>query len=1052
MRNILKIGLTVLLAMAGIASAANYGVFAGLNQYNSSYVDSSSWLDGCVPDAMHVYTNATQRGSWTAGNSQVLTNALGTRTRIRQAISNYAATAVSGDTFLYFHSSHGGNNASDNYTNYTKSVYLCAYDADYSDTLLAQDLAKFATGVKVVVMVDACHSGGLFQSRAVGTRVQAAATPGTWDLAASVTEIMKADRAAKIARGVKGVDKLISASEIGWVTAANYDQYSWDDTDGGAFTTAAIAGWTNGTCDNATYGNQDGYATFYELWNYAKDIAIGYPGEIDPDDGTSYATDAQAYNTNVLKSIVAGIAGDGPVADQPPTIALNPAGTNKTAAFDVPLSFTVTATDGDGLAVSLSASGLPSGATVPATNGTGSVATTFNWTPAEAQVGVHQFSFSATDDDGTTTLGVKVTVTDGSTTADLLISEYVEGTSNNKAVEIFNGTGASVDLAAGSYAVRLYANGTNAPSATINLTGTLANGDVYVVANPSANATILAQADQTSGSLSFNGNDPVTLAKGGVDLDVVGTIGVNVTNLIDVTKVRLSSVSAGNTTYTPAEWTDNAVDTLSYLGSHDFGGGGATTSAPAFNALGGQNAAVGKASSFTVSATGNPAPTLALRGTTASAGYSFTAGTGQLSYTPPEADLGDRTFTFTASNVAGVATQTVSVTVAANTDLLAPVVQAASGIQASQFSANWLAAANATGYRLDVATNSAFRHTMGKRTATLAAGDLVIVTVNTDTNLTMQEGFDAVPLVDLDVGTVISFTDNGWSNGVWRTTEGTITYTAPGAITAGTVLSYRSANENGFVKSGSFDLSAAGDTILAYQGPTNSPTFLYGAGWAMATPWIAASTNANNSGIPAGLSTETYTIVSCGTSDNYQYSAANGTSGSPGTLLQWVANAGNWTSDNDAPFAKFTPDFTVGVVEQYNDFVPGYENRDVGNFTTCAVTGLTEGVTYYYRVKAYNVSSNSPFSGTTSVVTSASSTPEPQPIVIGHGPGGGATSMSVQIPATIGVTYQLEYTTNLLAQPPAWLSAATTEATTATVTLEDADPDDAQRYYRIVKP
>ena len=60
--------------------------------------------------------------------------------------------------------------------------------------------------------------------------------------------------------------------------------------------------------------------------------------------------------------------------------------------------------------------------------------------------------------------------------------------------------------------------------------------------------------------------------------------------------------------------------------------------------------------------------------------------------------------------------------------------------------------------------------------------------------------------------------------------------------------------------------------------------------------------------------------------------------------------------------------------------------------------------------------------------------------------------MSVQIPATIGVTYRLEYTTNLLAQPPAWLSAATTNATAATVTLDDANPIDGQRYYRIVKP
>ncbi len=1050
MKKILWIGLVGFLALAAGASATNYGVFVGLNTYNTSYVPSDNWLDGCVPDAMHVYTNATQRGDWTAGNSQILTNALGTRTRIRQAISNCAATAVSGDVFLYFHSSHGGNNASDNYTNYTKSVYLCAYDDDYADTELAADLAKFATGVKVVVMVDACFSGGLFQSSLKGTRTLKPVVPGTWDLAASVTKIMETDRAAKLARGMKDVDKLISASEIGWVTAADYWQYSWDaeDGDGGEFTEAAIKGWTNGLCDNVTYGNQDGYATFYELWNYAKDIAVGYPGEYDPYDGTSYETDAMAYNTNVLKSVIAGIAGDGPVADQPPTIVLNPAGTNKTVAFDNPLSFTVTATDADGLAVSLSASGLPSGATAPSANGTGTASTTFNWTPAEAQIGVHQFSFSATDDDGTTTVGVKVTVTDGSTTADLLISEYIEGLSNNKAVEIFNGTGADVDLAAGSYAVRIYANGTNVPSATINLSGTLANGDVFVVANPSANATILAQTDLTSGSLTHNGNDAVTLAKNGTDIDVIGTIGVNVTNLNDVTKVRLSSVSAGNTTYTPSEWTDYAVDTTDYLGSHEFGGGGTTTSAPAFNALGGQSATVGQASSFTVSATGYPTPTLALQGTTASAGYSFTAGTGLLAYTPPEADLGAQTFTFTASNAAGVDTQVVSVTVSASTELLAPVVQEASGIQATQFNANWLAAANATGYRLDVATNSAFRHTMGRRTATLAAGDLVIVTADADAT----EGFDAVPLVDLDAGTVIYFTDNGWTNGTWRGNEGTITYTAPGAIAAGTVLSYRSVNENGFVKSGSFDLSASGDTILAYQGSSNSPSFLYGIGWAMATPWVeSGAITANNSMIPAGLSTSTYTLVSCGSSDNYQYDAANGTSGSPGTLLQWVANAGNWTSDDAAPFAKFTPDFTVGVVEQVDDFVPGYENLDVGNATTCAVTGLTEGVTYYYRVKAYNVSSNSPYSETTSVVTAASSTPAPEPIAIDHGPSGGAT-MSVQIPSTPGVTYRLEYTTDLLAQPPVWWTAASTDAVDATVVLEDADPADDHRFYRIVMP
>src|SRR5690349_21862674 len=42
---------------------------------------------------------------------------------------------------------------------------------------------------------------------------------------------------------------------------------------------------------------------------------------------------------------------------------------------------------------------------------------------------------------------------------DLMISEYVEGTSNSKAVEIWNGTGASIDLTVGDYNLQLFVNG-----------------------------------------------------------------------------------------------------------------------------------------------------------------------------------------------------------------------------------------------------------------------------------------------------------------------------------------------------------------------------------------------------------------------------------------------------------------------------------------------------------------------------------------------------------------------------------------------------------------
>ncbi len=119
--------------------------------------------------------------------------------------------------------------------------------------------------------------------------------------------------------------------------------------------------------------------------------------------------------------------------------------------------------------------------------------------------------------------GLKVAQAQSS--AELFFSEYIEGSSNNKALEIFNGTGAAVDLAAGGYNVQMFFNGSTSAGLTINLTGTVADGDVYVVAQSSANATILAQADQTNGAGWFNGDDAVVLRKGTSVVDAIGQIG-----------------------------------------------------------------------------------------------------------------------------------------------------------------------------------------------------------------------------------------------------------------------------------------------------------------------------------------------------------------------------------------------------------------------------------------------------------------------------------------------------------------------------------------------
>ncbi len=113
---------------------------------------------------------------------------------------------------------------------------------------------------------------------------------------------------------------------------------------------------------------------------------------------------------------------------------------------------------------------------------------------------------------GLGTHSVTCGVTDG-----LIISEYVEGSSFNKALEVYNGTGAPVNLGAANVTVQIYFNGSTTVGRTIGLSGTIADGEVFVLANPSADSAILAVTDQTSSSVLWNGNDAITLNIGGKD-------------------------------------------------------------------------------------------------------------------------------------------------------------------------------------------------------------------------------------------------------------------------------------------------------------------------------------------------------------------------------------------------------------------------------------------------------------------------------------------------------------------------------------------------------
>jgi len=160
----------------------------------------------------------------------------------------------------------------------------------------------------------------------------------------------------------------------------------------------------------------------------------------------------------------------------------------------------------------------------------------------------------------------------------VFFSEYVEGGSNEKAIEIFNNTGSAINLNSAGYKISVYSNGSSTGT-DIPLTGTLASNDVFVVVYSSATLTLKAYADQQSGSLTFNGDDAVALFSGTTLLDVIGQIGFDPgtawvasgVSTLNSTLRRKTSVTSGDQlgsdVFDPSvQWDTFAQDTFDDLG------------------------------------------------------------------------------------------------------------------------------------------------------------------------------------------------------------------------------------------------------------------------------------------------------------------------------------------------------------------------------------------------------------------------------------------------------------------------------------------------------
>jgi hypothetical protein len=161
----------------------------------------------------------------------------------------------------------------------------------------------------------------------------------------------------------------------------------------------------------------------------------------------------------------------------------------------------------------------------------------------------------------------------------LFFSQYVEGTTGNtKALELFNPTTSTMSLT--GKRIELFANGATTPTSTQTLTGTLAAGAAYVIANTGVtDAGVAAIANITSGVCFFNGDDAVVLYDGADTLDIIGVVGQRPTNwttsgsgsTLNNTLVRLNDTEIGGSWNGPngsATWTSGGVDNFTGLGSY----------------------------------------------------------------------------------------------------------------------------------------------------------------------------------------------------------------------------------------------------------------------------------------------------------------------------------------------------------------------------------------------------------------------------------------------------------------------------------------------------
>ena len=324
--------------------------------------------------------------------------------------------------------------------------------------------------------------------------------------------------------------------------------------------------------------------------------------------------------------------------------------------------------------------------TTPATEAAAGATVTITATPAGGYA-VDTYSVVGAD---TTVIGttssftmpaqaVTVTVTfkvQEAASGELIISQYYEGSGNNKWIEIYNPGATAVDLGAGNYRLGTWNNAlregwkTNAtPTLAVALSNSLAPGATYLVSYTTVSNPAYATANQTA-NLQFNGDDSVAIYTGTTydSANIVDVFGTTNNFAADKSYVRTNTVIAGvNTDFNAANWVQFTLSEVEaagataneYLGYHSTG---AAVFGVSFNRTNGFTVEQGASGSVAATAVNGTLPY----------GYSWTSTLGEGYRTADSnvftilatAPLGDYSATVVATdNAAQAVTNTVAFSV-----------------------------------------------------------------------------------------------------------------------------------------------------------------------------------------------------------------------------------------------------------------------------------------------------------------------------------------------------------------------------------------------------